>query len=132
MNNMVQLAQDKADAFTQAVTSDSRWELEDELMCQVFGFTLYGYLFGVGRLFCFMDVEDIQQMAANQLAGLGIGPKYAAGMMEHAHQEFMAEGNTSLHSKLVGIGHSHFASDEINKLVESVFVNTDQIRKLTA
>lgn len=45
MNNMRQLAEQKAIAFTQAVTSDPRWELEDELMCQVFGFTLYGYVF---------------------------------------------------------------------------------------
>jgi hypothetical protein len=57
MNNMKQLAQDKAEEFTSAVTSDSRWRLEDELMCQVFGFTLYGYVFGVGRVICFMDVQ---------------------------------------------------------------------------
>jgi hypothetical protein len=54
---MKQLAQDKAEEFTSAVTSDSRWRLEDELMCQVFGFTLYGYVFGVGRVICFMDVQ---------------------------------------------------------------------------
>lgn len=131
MNNMIQLAQTKADAFTDAISNDSRWELEDELMCQVFGFTLYGYLFGIGRLHCFMDVEDIQKMAAGKLAALGIGPKYAAGMMEHAHQEFFTEGNTSLHAQLVRVGHDHFASEEIHELVESVFVNTEQIRKMT-
>lgn len=131
MNTMKQLAQDKADAFTSAVTNDSRWRLEDELMCQVFGFTLYGYVFGVGRIICLMDVDEIQQLAADQLSGLGIGPKYAAGMMEHAHQEFMTEGNTSLHSQLVGVGHSHFASDEIDALIESVFVNTERIRSIS-
>ena len=74
---MIQLAQEKADAFTNAVTSDRRWQLEDELMCQVFGFTLYGYLFGVGRLSCFLDVEEIQAMSTDKLAGLGFGPNYA-------------------------------------------------------
>jgi hypothetical protein len=132
MNNMIQFAQQKADEFTDAVTTDRRWQLEDELMCQVFGFTLYGYLFGVGRLICFMDVEEIQTMATGKLAELGIGPNYAKGMMEHAHEEFMTNGNTSLHAKLVGIGHSHFASDKSNALVESVFQNTEQIRKMTS
>lgn len=128
MNNLPQLAQQKADAFTNSVTTDRRWRLADELMCQVFGYTLYGYLLGVGRLICFMDVEDIQVMASSKLAGLGIGPNYAKGLMEHAHKEFMTEGNLSLHAKLVGIGHSHFASDKVNVLVESVFQNTEQIR----
>ena len=128
---MIQLAQQKADAFTNAVTTDSRWQLQDELMCQVFGFTLYGYLFGVGRLVCFMDVEDIQTMASGKLVSLGIGPSYAKGMMEHAHEEFMTEGNTSLHANLVGIGHSHFGSASISVLVESVFQNTQQIRNAT-
>jgi hypothetical protein len=128
MNNMKQLAKKKAEAFTSAVTSDPRWQLEDELMCQVFGFTLYGYLFGIGRVICFMDVEDIQAMAARTLAGLGIGPAYASGMMEHAHQEFMTEGNPSLHAQLVGVGHSHFGSETIDDLMESVFANTERIR----
>ena len=128
LNNMTQLAEHKADAFTNAVTADRRWQLEDELMCQVFGFTLYGYLFGVGRLICFMDVEDIQVMAARKLAELGIGPNYAKGMTEHAHKEFMTEGNSSLHAKLVGIGHSHFGSETLRVLVDSVFENTEQIR----
>ena len=129
MNNMEQLARSKAAQFTSAVTSDPRWELEDELMCQVFGFTLYGYILGIGRLVCFMDLGPIQELAAGELSGLGVGPKYAAGMMEHAHEEFMQEGNTSLHSQLVNVGHSHMASESIEKLVESVFSNTNAIRQ---
>lgn len=128
MKNLTQLAQQKADAFTDAVTSDPRWQLEDELMCQVFGFTLFGYLLGVGRTVCSMDVEDIQAMAAGKLIELGIGPDYANGMMEHACNEFMTEGNPSLHAELVGIGHSQFASDNIDDLVDSVFRNTEEIQ----
>ncbi|MCA8991310.1 MAG: hypothetical protein KDA88_04990 [Planctomycetaceae bacterium] len=128
---MAALAKSKAESLTIAVTSDSRWQLEDELMCQVFGFTMYGFVFGVGRIVCFMDVEDIQQLAIDQLTGLGIGQKYAEGMMQAAHNEFMREGNSSLHCQLVGIGHSHFGSEGLSELVESVFQNTTQIRTMT-
>lgn len=129
MSDMAELAKSKAEALTAAVTSDNRWQLEDELMCQVFGFTMYGYVFGVGRIVCFMDVEDIQKLAANQLSGLGIGPKYAEGMMQAAHNEFMLEGNTSLHKQLIRIGHSHVAAEDLIELVESIFQNTEQISK---
>lgn len=129
MEQMQELAKEKAEALTKAITSDSRWALEDELMCQVFGFTLYGYVFGVGRVICFMDVEPIQELAATQLSGLGIGPRYATGMMEHAHQEFVKEDNQSVHGQLVGIGHSHFASEDLGELVESVFENTATLRQ---
>lgn len=130
MSDMSALAKSKAEALTQAVTSDSRWVLEDELMCQVFGFTMYGYVFGVARIVCFMDVEDIQILTADQLTGLGIGPKYAKGMMRAAHNEFIQEGNTSLHNQLIGIGHSHFATEDVTELVDSIFQNTVHIRKL--
>ena len=59
MADLKQLAKEKAEEFTRQVTSDQRWKLEGELLCQVFGFTLYGYVFGIGRVHCFMDVEDI-------------------------------------------------------------------------
>jgi len=129
MNNMEPLARTKTSAVTNAVTSDPRWVLEDELMCHVFGFTLYGYALGVGRVVCFMDVSDVQKMAAGELAGLGIGPQYAAGMMEHAHDEFMQENNQTFHAQLVNVGHSHFGAEDTNELVESVFTNTELIRQ---
>ena len=129
-DELKQAAQEKTDAFVDAVTSDKRWQLEDELMCQVLGFTLYGYVFGYGRIVCFMDVDDIKEMAASKLASLGIGPKYAQGMMDHAHQEFITEGNTSIHNQLIGVGHSHFGSEDLSELVDSIFANSEQIRQL--
>ena len=130
MNNMEILAKTKAEALTQAITTDPRWDLQDELMCQVFGFTMFGYVFGVGRVTCFMDFEDIQKLASEQLIGLGIGSKYAEGMMQHAYQVFTDADDNSLHSQLVGIGYSHFASEETTELVESVFTNTEKIRNI--
>ena len=129
MTDMAELAKSKAESLTAAVTNDPRWELEDELMCQVFGFTMYGYVFGVGRTHCFMDVEDIQKLAADQLSGLGIGPQYAEGMMQAAYDEFMQEGNTSLHNQLIGVGHSHIGSEDLTGLANSIFQNTEQIRQ---
>ena len=45
---MIGRLEDKTDPFIEAVTADPRWVLEDELMVQVLGFTLYGYAFGLG------------------------------------------------------------------------------------
>ena len=126
---MAELAKSKVESLTATVTADPRWRLEDELMCQVFGFTMYGYVFGVGRIHCFMDVEDIQKLAIDQLAGIGIGQKYAEGMMQAAYNEFMQEGNTSLHNQLIGVGHSHIGSEDLAELANSVFQNTEQIRQ---
>jgi hypothetical protein len=124
MHNLTALAKTKAEALTSAVTSDRRWQFEDELMCQVFGFTMYGYVFGVGRLVCFMEVEQIQQLATDQLTGLGIAKNYAVGMMQAAHEEFTEEGNTSFYNQLIEVGHSHFGSEDLTALVDSIFQNT--------
>jgi hypothetical protein len=98
-------------------------------MCQVFGFTMYGFLFGVGRLTCFLDVEDIQNIAIDQLTKLGIGPGYATGMTQEAHRILTAKEDKSLHSQLISAGHSHFAAEDLKDLVNSVFANTEEIRK---
>jgi len=95
-------------------------------MCQVFGFTLFGYVFGYARTICFMDVEEIQQLAADQLTNLGIGPKYASGLMQTALNEFTTP-NDPLYSQLVGIGHSHFAAEDTTELIDSIFENTTRI-----
>lgn len=130
MDNMTVLAKTKAETLTRKVITDPRWDIQDELLCQVFGFTMYGYVFGVGRLACFMDVQDIQQLATDQLTGLGIGSTYAQGMMQSAYEIFMDKGNSTIHSQLIGIGHSHFASEDMTDLVESIFVNTEKIKKI--
>lgn len=119
----------KAEKLTAEVTADERWQLEDETMCQVFGFTLFGYIFGYGRTICFMEVDEIHQLAAAQLTSLGIGAKYADGLMRTAFDEFNSP-NDPLYSQLVGIGHSHFAADDFTEMVNSIFENTDQINSL--
>jgi hypothetical protein len=132
MTDLKQRAKDKAAGFTHQVTSDQRWRLEDELMCQVFGFTLYGYTFGVGRVHCFMDVEDIHAIIVDELAGLGIGRKYVEGLVQAAHQEFITKKNQSWENQLIGVGHSHALKENMDVLVDSVFSNAAALRKATA
>jgi len=132
MTDLNQHAKAKFEEFTRQVTSDPRWKLEDELMCQVFGFTLYGYVFGIGRVHCFMDVEDIHTVIVDQLAGLGIGRKYVEGLVQAAHQEFMTKDNQSWQNRLIGVGHSHALKGDMRVLVDSIFTNTAKLRKATA
>ena len=132
MNDLKQHAKAKSDELTRQVTSNPRWKLENEMMCQVFGFTLYGYVFGIGRVHCFMDVEDIHAVIVDQLAGLGIGRKYVEGLVQAAHQEFMTENNQSWQNQLIGVGHSHALKEDMRALVDSIFSNTIAIQNATA
>ena len=129
MTDLKQHAIGKATEFTRRVTSNQHWKLEDELMCQVFGFTLYGYTFGIGRIHCFMDVEDIHALIVDQLAGIGIGRNYVVGMVDAAHEQFLVENNQSWQNRLIGVGHSHALKDDMKVLVDSIFSNTDALRK---
>lgn len=132
MNDLKQRAKAKSEEFTRRVICDPRWRLEDEVMCQVFGFTQYGYVFGIGRVHCFLDVEDIHSIIVDQLACLGIGRKYAEGLVQAAHQEFTTENNQSWQNRLIGVGHSHALKEDMTILVDSVFTNTSALHKATS
>ena len=121
--------QSKSETFVRRVTSDPRWRIDDEQMCQVLGFTLHGYLFGIGRIHCLMNVEDIHAVAIEQLAGIGIGRKYVEGLIEVAHQEFTKENNQSWRNQLNGVGHAHALKDDLDVLVNSIFTNTELINE---
>ncbi len=118
-----------ATKITQQVTSDPRWNLQNELMCQVFGFTMYGYVFGIGRLNYFLDIEDIHYLVVSQLAAIGVGRKYAEGLARAAHEEFITENNNSWQNQLNGVGHSYALQKNSEKLVDSIFTNTETIKK---
>jgi hypothetical protein len=121
--------EEKTNNLVSLVVSDSRWNLEDELMVQVLGFTIYGFAFGLGRLVLFMDVEEINEVAINQLTKLGVGAKYAHGLIEAAYNSFTNENDQSIYSQLVDIGHSHFASGDLSVCVESIFSNTQALHQ---
>ena len=56
MGDIKAIAHRKAAKSTQTVSTDKRWSVNDEMLGQVFGFTLSGYVVGVGPLLCFMDM----------------------------------------------------------------------------
>lgn len=120
---------DKANRLFSAITNDSRWDINDELLFQVAGFIFYGYCFGFGRLVCLMDADDIDAYVADKLTGLGAGAKYVQGMIARARQDFVtgedaepADTDDPL-SRLIGIGHSYFSADDFSLLVESIYKN---------
>ena len=120
---------DKANRLFSAITNDPRWDINDELLFQVAGFTFYGYCFGFGRLVCLMDADDIDAYVAGKLTGLGAGAKYVQGMIARARQDFVisedaepADTDDPL-SRLIDIGHAHFSADNFTPLVESVYEN---------
>ena len=119
--------EDKCKHVVDHVTSDPRWNVEDELMVQVLSFTLYGYALGCGRVIHLMDSEDISAIPQRLISDLGVGPGYVTGMLEHAHAAFTDEADDSTHSQLVNLGYSHFNSDKINKCIESIFQNAEAI-----
>jgi hypothetical protein len=89
---------------------------------------MYGYAFGVGRLVFLLDEPDIHRMAVAQLTGLGVGEKYAVGLIDAAREAMLYETAESTHRKLVGIGHWHFASENLTGLADTVFRNTMVLR----
>ncbi len=119
----------KANCLFSAITNDPRWDINDELLFQVAGFTFYGYCFGFGRLVCLMDTDNIDAYVAGKLTGLGAGAKYVQGMIARAQQGFVTgedaepvDTDDPL-SRLIGIGHAYFSTDDFTPLVESVYEN---------
>ena len=120
---------DKANRLFSSITNDPRWDINDELLFQVAGFTFYGYCFGFGRLVCLMDADDIDAYVAGKLTGLGAGAKYVQGMIARARQDFVTGENAEPAdtddplSRLIDIGHSYFSADDVTPLVESIYAN---------
>ncbi len=126
---MNELFEEKLNQVAKSITEDPRWDIQNELMTQVYGLTLFGYAIGVGRIICFLDLEDIQEAVINKLTSLGIGPKYAEGLIQHGTELFGNEDQKSYQSQLIDIGHSYFSAENINELKESIFANTEALNQ---
>lgn len=129
--NLKNILVEKTNHFIEEISSDPRWDIQDELMFQVFGYTLYGYAFGLGRMSLFLDVEEINSVVINALVELGSGEKYARGMIDSASSTFISDQSNDIYSQFVGIGHSHFASENISECINSIFTNVNTITNST-
>lgn len=117
----------KIEEFLDLTTKDPRWNINDELLFQVLSYTLYGYAFGFGRLILMMDPEEINLSVVNRLLSLGSGKQYVEGLVESAYSTFLNNSN-STESKLVGFGHSHFASKDLTECINSIFSNMESLK----
>lgn len=117
---MKDLFEAKAEKLFNQVTTDPRWDINDEKLFNVFGLTYYGYCFGFGKLICFLDPEDINSFVAAKLTGLGAGQKYVNGLIDYAYSTFQ-QPTEGLYAELVGLGHAQFASDDTALLTETIF-----------
>lgn len=120
---------ENAEKLFRLVTTDTRWDLQDEVLFNTFSFSYYGYCLGFGKLICFIDPEQVNDFVEAKLISLGAGEKYVKGLVSHAYSVFADDSDKSLHSQLIGIGHSHFSSTDFTELVNSIFENTEIIKK---
>ncbi|SOD19942.1 hypothetical protein [Pedobacter xixiisoli] len=123
---MIEVFKEKGEQVFKKVTTDPRWDINDQTLFNVFGLTYYGYCFGIGRLVCFLEPEDINAFVQEKLEELGAGKKYVSGLIEFAYSTF-TQSTEGINAQLVGIGHSHFTSINTDDLVNSVFNNAKSI-----
>ena len=126
--NIEDLFEEKIKKLIELTINDSRWNLNNETMFQVFGFTITGFSFGVGRNLYFMESDQIVNSVISKLTKLGAGEKYVRGLVDKAIDTFENE-TKSFQSDLVGIGFSHFAKEDLTELKDSIFSNTNIIEQ---
>lgn len=119
----------KAGKLFDLATTDKRWDLESEVLFTTFSFSFYGYCMGFGKLVCFMNPEQINDFVTEKLVSLGAGENYVKGLVGHAYATFDKNANQDLYYQLVGIGHSHFSTDDFTELVDSIFENAKIIEE---
>ena len=120
--------EEKVGVLFSTVTNDSRWDIDNEGLFIAFGMELYGYSFGVGQSFFFVNEEDINNYIIKLLIGIGGGEKYVQGLVEYAHSTFHKEDN-GLYSQLVNIGWQHFSDNNLEDIVNSIFANAEVVKQ---
>lgn len=117
----------KVDKLFSMVTLSNQWNVNDQILFDVFGLTFYGYCFGVGRLICFLEPTEINDYVQKKLVELGAGHNYVKGLIEFAYSTF-AQPTEGVNAQLVGIGHSHFSDTDLKEIVDSIFDNTKTLK----
>lgn len=114
---------DKLGETTAVLTADPRFDLHDELLIQVLGFTLLGYAVGFGLNVSIIEPEEAAVAVESCLVELGVGPGYVQGMLANAVSIWLDEENQSLHKKLLLSGYQHWATETAQTMADQVFAN---------
>ncbi|MDR0230351.1 MAG: hypothetical protein LBI72_15005 [Flavobacteriaceae bacterium] len=113
----------KIDLLLNRITTDKRWDLDNETLFVVMGMTYYGYCLGYGKLVCMQDNVTVNKAVVQRLVALGAGTKYTEGLVDAAEQSFFQQ-EENLYNQLVNIGHNYFMMDEWEELIDNIYDNT--------
>jgi len=125
---MVEIFRQKSEQLFDQVTTDERWDINNQTLFNVFALSYYGYSFGVGNLLCFLDPTEINSFVQHKLIELGAGEKYVSGLIDFAYDTFL-QPTEGVNAQLVGIGHSHFSADDTTELTNPIFNNANSIQQ---
>lgn len=111
-----------------AVLADRRW-VRDDLSVSVLGMLLYGYAFGVGRVFMFLDVEDIDEAVLKCMTErVGAAAKWSDGLVAQAAASALDAAHHLGHHELIGVGHSYLGVEDQNAILENIYKNIQIFR----
>lgn len=125
---MEEVFEEELTKLLELVVNDSRWDLNNELLFQVLGFTVVGFSYGVGVVQCNMVVEKVADSVISKLINLGAGEKYVRGLVDAALDTFVNK-TKSLKSDLVGVGFSNSPAIDVVKVKELIYSNTSIIEQ---
>jgi len=125
---MIEIFKQKSEQLFIQVTTDERWDINNQTLFNVFALSYYGYSFGVGNLLCFLDPTEINAFAKHKLIELGAGEKYVSGLIDFAYDTFL-QPTEGVNAQLVGIGHSHFSAEDTTELTNAIFNNAKSIQQ---
>ncbi|MFD0701203.1 hypothetical protein [Myroides pelagicus] len=123
---MIAAFKKKAMALMQQITTDRRWDIEDQTLFVVMGMTYYGYCLGYGKLVCMLDDQQVNEEVVEILHRLGAGDKYVRGLISAANTSFYSQEQT-LYNQLVNIGHNYFMMDQLKELVDGIYLNAQTV-----
>jgi hypothetical protein len=116
------------------VLADPRWQEEhDDLGVSVFGMLLYGFALAKGRIVMMLDIEDINTAVTRCLIErAGVAAKWAGGLVEDASRSAFDKAYHPGQHELIGVGHSYWSVDDLEKVVDNVFSNIQSVRRRAA
>ncbi len=112
-----------------AVLADPRFK-RDDLTVAVLGMLLYGYALGIGRLFFFLDIQDIDaSVLCVMTERVGAAVKWSGGLVSEASVAAFNKAHHPGHHELIGVGHSYISVEDRAAVVDNIFANFESVRR---